>query len=174
MNRLAVIVLLVFTPVFASAKGPLGIGDLKIGMSRTEVEAISHNAAVHLAEPMSAYVYKNSTPTPGEDLFNTKLTTPWSDTPLKATLTFSNDTLIGVSVTLSDSTGMADEIRKHIAAKYGDPQVDDTMKEEQCVYRNGANFKVKSGAQIFVDRAVTRSRTGRNVRARSHYRHLPL
>jgi len=150
MNRLVVAAFIVFAPVAATAKGPIGIGDMKIGMSRAQVEALPSDAPVHLTEPMSPYVYKNRKPTPGEDVFDTKLLTPWSDSPLKAVLTFSGGTLASVSVTLDDSANMANEIRGQIAAKYGAPRVQDDMKEEQCVYRNGANFKVKSGVVTYL------------------------
>lgn len=145
MKQLAFAVLVIAMPCVSYAKGPTGIGDLKIGQSMTQIEALPTGGAVYLNAPMTPYVYKESKPTPGEDRFDTALKTPWSDEPMKAVLTFKEGALTRINVTLPDSTSTSDTIREQIASKYGEPTVEDKTKEEQCLYKNGANFKLKSG-----------------------------
>lgn len=55
-----------------------------------------------------------------------------------------------MSVSLDPSTNILERIAAQIVEKYGAGKVEDTRKEEQCIYKNGANFKVMSGA-VFTD-----------------------
>lgn len=134
---------LISLPVIAG--GPTGIGDLQIGSSKAQVEALPASGGVHLVAPLTPHIYKYVEPTPGESHFKTRITTPWSRNPLEATLTFSNDILINIYVALDDSRSMLDQVKNQISEKYGDPNIDDKMEEKQCLYKNGANFKIKSG-----------------------------
>jgi len=145
MKRLLVGISFAFTSLSATAGGPIGIGELQIGSTKEQVESLPASGGVHLVTPLAPYVYKHVEPTPGENHFKTTITTPWSRNPLEATLTFSNDILINIYVALDDSASMLDQVRSQISAKYGDPNVDDKMEDKQCLYRNGANFKIKSG-----------------------------
>lgn len=137
--------LIAFLALDAVAKGPTGIGELNIGETRSEIDGLVSSGSIPLTEPLTPYVHKEYKPTPGEDQFSTKIKTPWSDEPLPAVLTFTNDQLIRIHVTLKDNSAMPDTVMGQIAAKYGDPKIDDKMTEEQCIYKNGANFKIKSG-----------------------------
>ena len=136
---------LVLAPITCFAKGPVGIGKLEIGASRSAVEALTPSDGVHLNSPLKAYEYKHSSPTPGEDKFNTTIVSPLSAEPLDAVLTFVGDQLQSIYVDLGDSTRIVDSVKELIAGKYGEPKVDNTMKEEQCIYKGGQNFKVSSG-----------------------------
>lgn len=40
---------------------------------------------------------------------------------------------------------METKIRQELEAKYGSPTLDDGRKDEQCIYRNGNSFTLKSG-----------------------------
>ena len=64
---------------------------------------------------------------------------------LEAVLTFVGDQLQSIYVDLGDSNRIVDSVKALIASKYGEPKVDNTMKEEQCLYKGGQNFKVSSG-----------------------------
>jgi len=115
-------------------------------MSKDTVEALTANDDVYLSTPMTPYEHKNSTPIPGEDKFNTLLVSPISSKPLKTVLTFSGNSLKSIYITLEDASRMLDEVKELITSKYGEPKVENSMKEEQCLYKNGANFKLSSGA----------------------------
>ena len=144
-NILLVAFTLAITPITCFAKGPIGIGKLEIGAKRSVVEALAPGDGVHLSSPLSPYEYKYSSPISGEDKFNTTIVSPLSEEPLKAVLTFVGDQLQSIYVDLGDSNRIVDSAKALIASKYGEPKVDNTMKEEQCLYKGGQNFKVSSG-----------------------------
>lgn len=133
-------------PVACFAKGPIGIGKLEIGLPRSAVEALSQSDGVHLESPLEPYEYKHSSPVPGEDKFKTKIVSPLSDQPQEAILTFVGGQLESIYLELGESNRIVDSVKALITSKYGEPKVDNTMKEEQCIYKGGQNFKVSSGA----------------------------
>ncbi|WP_448251643.1 hypothetical protein [Ottowia oryzae] len=128
------------------AKGPVGIGKLEIGMSRTAIEGLAVDDGVHLNSPLTPYQNKYYEPKPGEDRFDTMLITPFSKDPLKSVLTFSDGILKSIYIDLGDSSRIVDQVKELITEKYGEPKVDNSMKEEQCIYKGGANFKISSGS----------------------------
>lgn len=136
---------LALAPITCLAKGPVGIGKLEIGISRSAVESLTSSDGVHLNSPLKPYEYKYSSPTPGEDKFDTTIVSPLSDEPLDAVLTFVGDQLHSIYVDLGDSARIVDSVKALIAVKYGEPKVDNSMKEEQCLYKGGQNFKISSG-----------------------------
>lgn len=127
-------------------KGPIGLGSIKIGMSKESIEALTAISGVYVTTPMTPYVYKYSSPKAGEDKFDTSLLTPLSENPIKSVLTFDSNKLVSLSLDLDGSDGIFDKIKKQISDKYGNGVVEDNRKEEQCIYRNGANFKITSGS----------------------------
>lgn len=137
---------LALVPIACFAKGPIGIGKLEIGVSRSAVEGLSPTDGVYLAAPLEPYEYKHSSPVSGEDKFNTKIVSPLSDQPQEAVLTFVAGQLQSINIDLGDSNRIVDSVKSLITSKYGEPKVDNSMKEEQCVYKGGQNFKVSSGA----------------------------
>ena len=140
-----VVLTLALAPITCFAKGPVGIGKLEIGASRSAVEALTPSDGAYLNSPLKPYEYKHSSPVAGEDKFNTTIASPLSDEPLEAVLTFVGDQLQSIYVDLGDSNRIVDSVKALIASKYGEPKVDNTMKEEQCLYKGGQNFKVSSG-----------------------------
>lgn len=141
---------LALVPVACFAKGPIGIGKLEIGASRSAVEALSQSDGVYLDSPLEPYEYKHSSPVPGEDQFTTKIVSPLSDQPQEAVLTFVEGKLQSIYVKLGDSDRIVDSVKALIGSKYGEPKVDNSMKEKQCVYKGGQNFKISSGAINYV------------------------
>lgn len=137
---------LALAPIACFAKGPVGIGKLEVGVSRSAVEGLSPSDGVYLASPLEPYEYKHSTPVSGEDKFNAKIVSPLSDQPQEAVLTFVAGQLQSINIDLGDSNRIVDGVKSLITSKYGEPKVDNSMKEEQCVYKGGQNFKVSSGA----------------------------
>lgn len=129
----------------AVAKGPTGLGTIKLGMSKEEIEAIPASEDVRLEGTMTPYQYKNQAPKPGVEKFDAALVTPLTTAPLKAVLTFEEGRLTGLYVSIDDASGLLERLAKHISERYGPGKVEDSRKEEQCIYKNGANFKLTSG-----------------------------
>ena len=136
--------------VGAQAKSPTGVGELQLGMAQSAVEALNSASSTYPVTPLTPYVYKDgSKPKPGEESYDVKLHLPFSQEPLKGVLTFKSGKLIGIYVNLSATISYLDVVKSEIASKYGRPKVDDSMQERQCVYRNGANFKLPHGSTSY-------------------------
>ena len=148
MNRiLLTIVASIFPILSVYAKGPTGLGSLQIGMSKSAVENLQVTNGVHLTSAMTPYDYKNTPPSrPDEEIFDTFISTPLDSKPLKAALTFKNSILISINLTINPSTNTLETVKNQIKEKYGTGKIDDSRKEEQCIYKNGANFKIMSGS----------------------------
>lgn len=126
--------------------GPTGFGSLKIGMSKEALEKLTENDGVYLQSPMTSYIYKNSTPIEGVDKFDAKIITPLSLQSVSTVLTFQNDELTSFYMNFEGvPTGYEKSLRQ-ITEKYGPGKETNDRKEEQCIYKNGANFKITTGA----------------------------
>lgn len=136
---------LLFQSIAASAAGPTGLANLKIGMTREEVEALQPTEPVSLRGPLKPYVYQYDTPKVGEDKFNVLLATPLSTRPLEAVLTFGSGRLLSLRVRFDTALNTLEQTRNLIAEKYGPGKVTDDRKEDQCIYRTAASFKISSG-----------------------------
>jgi hypothetical protein len=128
----------------AAAQGPTGLGALKLGMTKEGIESLQVTDGVYLDSPMSPYKYRRETPKEGVDIFIAKLVTPLRAEPIEAVLTFESSQLTELYMKLTDNT--FDRIKGQIVEKYGAGKVNDRMKEEQCIYKNGSSFKVTGGA----------------------------
>jgi hypothetical protein len=137
--------LLIGSALPAYGKGPTGFGGLKLGMTREEIEALADPEPVRPAGPLTPYQYKYTTPKAGEDKFEVPLSTPLGSSPIEAVLTFEGGRLTNLFLKLNASSSMLEQLSKQIAEKYGPGVTEDTRKEEQCIYKNGANFKLTSG-----------------------------
>lgn len=128
----------------AHAAGPLGIGGLKLGLTRPQVEALK--GPVELASPLAEWKpakpedYK---PAPGELKLEGMLNNPVTGNS-KTTLTFNNGRLSYISLDLDDEADL-NAAKNLIGGKYGPPKVDNRQKDEQCIYRNGNSFMLKNG-----------------------------
>lgn len=139
----------------AESAGPSGLGSLKIGMTKEAIEALQASDGAYLSEPMVKYVpqhhpliAKYRPPIPeGVDQYKVSIVSPLSDLPLKSELTLDHGKLSHLNVIIEESSDplLFDKIKKQVAEKYGTGTQEDTRKEEQCIYKNGANFKVMSG-----------------------------
>lgn len=127
--------------------GPTGIGSIKIGMTKEEVEAIPQTEAVALTSPLTLRGPSESyTPKPGEDRYDTLIKMPGHDTPLKASMAFKEGKLTMVRVDLEKAPSfIVESLERQITDRYAAPTVKDNRKEEDCIYRNGNSFKIKSG-----------------------------
>lgn len=124
------------------ATGPTGFGPIKIGMTKEAIEALQEPDGIYLAGLLTPA--ESKTPLPdGVTQYKSSVRTPLDTVPIDVSFRFADGKLISANFTISESA--ADVMRKQIGEKYGQGKIDDSRKEEQCVYRNGSNFKVTSG-----------------------------
>ena len=134
--------------------GPVGIGPLKIGMTVDQINALSVSDGVYLlsgmqlSAPVDPEMLKRLgvklAPVVGER-YEGDLVVPFSENPVKSKLIIYEGKLASVYVRL-DGKGLTDKVTDQITDKYGSGKVDDRLEEELCIYKNGANYKLKSGA----------------------------
>ncbi|CAN7353807.1 hypothetical protein LJR118_002060 [Acidovorax sp. LjRoot118] len=126
------------------AAGPVGVGYIKLGLTKEAVEKGVDDGNIKLLEPLRASRQTGSyRPGPGEQWFTGRAELA-SKTRLNLSLKFQDDVLEYISVDLS-TTAIRNMLKGDIEEKYGPGNVIDSREEKQCLYRNGSNFKVKSG-----------------------------
>jgi len=130
----------------SKAKGPTGFGPLKLGMTKEAVEALQPTEGVYLSVPMTPSKFnKYVSPKAGVERFDCSLVTPLSKDALETVLVFESGQLTEIFLVLDKSSNMLERVKNQIVDKYGPGRVEDTRKEKQCIYKNGANFKITSG-----------------------------
>ncbi len=132
-------------PPTTNPKGPNGFGEIKIGASKEFIEALSASDGIYLAEPLSAINNSNHTSNVDADTFHALVLTPFNASAVKTTMTFVSNRLTEIFFAFGKSTNFVEQINHQITEKYGPGTVDDKRKDEQCIYRNGANFKINTG-----------------------------
>ena len=113
-----------------------------------QMDAVTHlkeTDGVYLAEPLSAYENKYYAPKPGIDKYTTKITIPNASNPLGAVLTFSASQLTEIYLNFENSPYLYGKVKEQLTEKYNHGAIKDERKEEQCIYKNGANFKITNG-----------------------------
>lgn len=135
----------------AQAQVPTGIGPINIGMTKAEIDALPVDGSVHLASPLRVFEPKHqvSSKAQGRDIYVSELVSPLAASPRKVELHFVGDRLISIGVTLEGELD-TDRAVRMISEKYGEPQKRDERKEEQCIYKNGSNFKLQYGTLEYV------------------------
>lgn len=119
--------------------GPTGILKLKIGMTKEEVDALTSTDDIFLSEQL----VENTKLNKFGKWYDGKLKFPLSDDPVKTTMVFDNEgSLSYFSLELSEK--ILEGIEKQLVEKYGAAKVEEKNKEEQCIYKNGANFKLQN------------------------------
>jgi hypothetical protein len=139
--------------VEAKPTGPVGYGPIKFDMSKEELEALPAGDGVYLAAQLTVQNTKNFKPEEGSIWYDGQLKIPLSPSPLKSTFVFKNGKLTYFSMELHEITW--EFMQKQIAEKYGAGEVKDDQKEEQCIYKNGSNFKLVNGTKSVTWRQVT-------------------
>lgn len=149
MNRssLAAFAILSITSLTVIAKGPDGFGELRLGMTKGQIEAIGSESTVHLSAPLTLFKpdSKYYRPVAGVDLFNTKIQSSLDEKPLDATLRFTEGKLSRILIAFADDSSALKIAMEMISSKYGPPQEVNRMTEKLCINRNGTNFKIDSG-----------------------------
>lgn len=128
------------TPVDLNAKAtaPSGIGPLKLGMTREAIDALTTDGGIFLLGPLTPPVAYKSTE--GEQRWESFLQSPLTALAAKATFTFKLGFLTHIGIQLDEDSLQRAEAQ--LSAKYGAPTVTADNEEEQCLYKNGANFKL--------------------------------
>jgi hypothetical protein len=116
----------------------VGFGSIKIGMSKEAVESLKAEEGIYLASPMTEYKYQRSAPRPGEEKYDALIVNPFREEPFKSVLSFEGSKLINLYMDLKESSAAFEKVKLQIKEKYGEPKVENSMKEEQCIYRNGS------------------------------------
>ncbi|SAK97710.1 hypothetical protein AWB79_07505 [Caballeronia hypogeia] len=131
------------------ASGPAGYGALRLGMSRTDVEALQASDGIYLTDALTVAAPNEKFPLrDGEEAFDAHVMTPVGTDATGAHLTFTNGKL--TSLTIDLDSFQSQEVSKQLAGKYGTGTADDDMQEEECRYGNGTNFKISYGIQSIV------------------------
>lgn len=128
-------------PVFAA--GPVGLGYLKMGMSKSAIEQGDESGAIKLLGPLQEVKLSFKAPV-ADDYYTAQALLPFSTEPVKLNLGFKEGALSIINVQIPDEA-IENKIRVELEGKYGLPTTDDGRKDEQCIYRNGNNFTLKSG-----------------------------
>lgn len=132
------------SPVFA--KGPTSFGPLSIGMSQSQVVNLPADSSFRLVGDLVLDTgYRSTPPDEGQQTFDSMIKTPFDEKPLKIALTFKNEELISIFLSLGESEKLFNELRSQITEKYGQVRPVNRRKTEQCIYRNGANFQIQRG-----------------------------
>jgi hypothetical protein len=140
-------------PEVAKPTGPVGFGPIKFDMSKEELEALPASDSVYLSGPLTVKEMKNYKPKEGTVWYDGQLKIPQSSSPVKSTFVFENGKMTYFSMDLHEITW--DFMQKQIAEKYGAGELKDDQKEEQCIYKNGSNFKLVNGIKTVTWRQVT-------------------
>lgn len=146
------------TPV-ALAGGPKGIGDLKLEMTKSEVEALSTESGTNiqilgplqLVPPQKAFgaAQRFSPVHVTSNTYEGRVQLPQWRTPLPIKLSFKADQLVALAIDLPADRVLAQSLRDAIAAKHGEGELtDNDMTEKECAYPNGVTYKVRLGGRV--------------------------
>lgn len=142
--RHGILALAVFTCSLANAAGPVGFGEIKIGMSKAAVEALPPSDPIRLISELTPLVVPGVTLNEGETRWEGQVSTPYgADLPM--TLTFRGQQLINIKLSFDDLPPVFGQVLHQITTKYGPPQLDDARKEERCKHRLADGSKIMSG-----------------------------
>jgi hypothetical protein len=130
---------------FSLGKGPIGFGSIKIGMTKESIDALKLSDGVFLDSPMIIYKELNDRSKAGVENFTGSVITPLSEKFIKTIFAFEENKLIAFTFNFDKSNSFIDKINSQISEKYGPGETNDQRKDEQCIYKNGANFKINTG-----------------------------
>jgi hypothetical protein len=138
----------VAVPAATSAKpsptGPTGIGSIKLGMTKEAVLALSVDEPVRIVGELTPTVEKTA-PAAGVERFDGAIALPHATEPTKITLTLKDGVLHAITLMADGEDQTLERLAKQVAERYGAGKIQDSRKEEQCIYRNGNSFTLKRG-----------------------------
>lgn len=106
--------------------------------------AISGDELVHIVGDLTPVIEKTP-PSPGIEWFDGKISIPITPELVKATFRFKDGLLYSFSLSSQKDDRLVERLAAQVAERYGPGKVEDDRKEEQCIYRNGNSFTLKSG-----------------------------
>jgi hypothetical protein len=124
------------------ATGPSGVGSLKLGMTREAIMALGLDEPVRVVGELTPAESKTPPP-PGVERFRATITLPLANQSAKSTLSFKDGVLQAIGIDGSDD--LLEALARQVANRYGPGTIKDERKDEQCIYRNGNSFTLKSG-----------------------------
>ncbi|SCZ33089.1 hypothetical protein SAMN02787148_11043 [Burkholderia vietnamiensis] len=127
----------------ATPTGPSGFGAIKIGMTQESLEKLKAADGVYLVGPFVPHESSAPNRNTGESLYTAVIATPFDREPREASFTFVGGALTGFLIKLDD-TSFA-QAKSQLVDKFGPGKPNNDQHEEQCVYGNGAAFKVTWG-----------------------------
>lgn len=147
MKKIIFALTLTASNLIAMADGPIGFGAIKLGMTKIEIENLPESEPVRtLPGSTVPYVSKYTAPAEGIEKFSTLLRQPFNNDYLETILDFREGKLVNIHVSVKkESEYILEKISEQISEKYGKAETKDTRKEEQCIYKNGSNFKIVDG-----------------------------
>lgn len=125
--------------------GPTGFGPIKLGMTKEAIEALKESDGTYPLRQL--FVAESTQPQPeGTTMYKAPVRTPLGNVPINMVFTFSGEQLSKLVFLLEDP--YLERVKSQIAEKYGPGRIDNGIKEEQCIYRNGGNFNISAGTRI--------------------------
>ena len=132
------------SPTAPLPTGPTGLGSIKLGITKEALTALSIDEPVRVVGELMPKVEKTVSP-PGTERFDGMVSMPLSTNSVKATFTFKEGLLQDISFTANGEDILLERLAKQVADRYGPGKIEDSRKDEQCIYRNGNSFTLKSG-----------------------------
>lgn len=131
-------------PAIPSPTGPTGFGSIKLGMTKDAVLALSNDEPIRIVGELTPTAEKTAPPL-GTERFDGTVTVPLVNNPVKVILTFNNKLLQRIYLSTEGEDSLLVGLAKQVSERYGPGKVEDDRKDEQCIYRNGNSFILKSG-----------------------------
>lgn len=123
---------------------PAGIGSLKLGMSKAEVEALTFGD-LYIASRFLPTCGKKSKNIPGAERYVSKLVTPFSPSPMDLSLVFKDGALISISVFSRRQSSVVTTLAAQVMSKFGEGVFSDSTYEIPCGFQNGEKLLAKNG-----------------------------
>mgnify|MGYP000025132275 CR=1 FL=1 len=151
-----------FMPAFADApkqktktvekplakSGPDGVGAIKIGMTKEQVEMLNASDETYLTFQMTPCTRTACHQKTGVDKFDTWVKTPLNEASISTVLGFSGGVLSSIDMDFEKIESAYHSAVAQITQKYGKNIVLENKDEEMCLYKNGANFKVPNESSM--------------------------
>jgi len=133
---------LVLASSIATGRGPDGVGQVKLGMTQSELSALP-TSGVHFPSPLTPKV---SGETDGDgEIFQTTIKTPWAERAFPAEVEFVGGELALLYIDLENDDRLANRIVAQITERHGAPTTEDARSEESCPTGGGASETVRGG-----------------------------
>lgn len=142
--RHAILAIFLLATSLANAAGPVGFGEIKIGMTKAAVEALPESEAIRLTAELVPLVIPGAALGEGETLWSGQVSTPYG-TALPVRLTFRGQQLTNINLSFNDLPSVFSQVLQQITTRYGPPLLEDARKDERCRRPHADGSKIMSG-----------------------------